>query len=136
MSMRVGSTFPVEDFANTLKSIGKSGSRLVLTDVSVTQGYGELCEIQIGMRMHGRADIDDVSKELGFTHEKPTADWISVRLEKPESDEPVLVSRGDEVGTATYWGKKHGWSVSPAPTHWMPMPSPPESKSSKKETKT
>jgi len=128
VSFRVGSTFTVDDFAETLRSFG--GSRLALTDVTVTQDYCGQCDIQVGMRMNGLAD--EVSRELGLA----TASWIPARLAKPTSDEPVLVSRGDEVGTATYWGKKHGWSVSPAPTHWMPMPSPPAASTATKETET
>lgn len=57
--------------------------------------------------------------------------WTSCDALLPDSDDTVLVSRDGEVSTANYWGDS--WSLSPEPTHWMPMPTPPNVVKTKKK---
>jgi len=59
--------------------------------------------------------------------------WIPVSERKPEDREQCLVARGDDVGIA-WWHSEpqkfihedidNAWT----PTHWMPLPEPPEVK--------
>lgn len=100
-------------------------SAVTVTGLSVTHdGYGGPTAVTLDMSMYGHADAEEVTESLGFGSSSQKQKWIAASKSKPKSDDVVLVCRGQDVSAAQYWGKKYGWSVSPSPTHWMPMPLP------------
>lgn len=95
-------------------------NRCVVRSVSVSSsGYGPT-EIDMQLLVldgdYGSVSISDESQ------------WKKASKKSPSDDSEVLVCRDGTVTTAVYWGPKHGWSIEPPPTHWMPMPKPAKGK--------
>lgn len=51
--------------------------------------------------------------------------WVPCDEKLPRDDAPVLCARDGSVREAVYWGPEDGWSISPDPEFWMPMPEGP-----------
>lgn len=94
-----------------------------------------LCSSALEYIQHLEAGIDRCY-ELAKQVESAQPKWISVEERLPVEDETVIVCADDGcVYAAQYWG--HGkWrreligcirsDTDVAPTHWMPLPEPPE----------
>lgn len=111
MDVAVGSIVDVESLWEFLKS---SDLGLLVTSLSVStspgHGYPEIAMELIATK---RGDVDGL-----FHRDK----WVDVNDRTPEDDREVLVCRGGTVKVAVFWGPEYGWSISPPPTCWMPMP--------------
>lgn len=95
---------------------------VAVTGMSVThEPYNGRSSVTLDLALYGHADAESVVESMGFG---AGTGWIDASKQKPKSDDVVLVCRGQDVSTSQYWGRKYGWSVSPSPTHWMPMPKP------------
>jgi hypothetical protein len=107
-----------ESVAEAIRSL--PDKQFGLRSVSVSQDYGGLAQIDLSLiSFSGEPPSDhEITSAVGLQR-----DWINCQSMLPRSDEPVLVCRNDDVGVASHWGDGD-WSVSPSPTHWMPMPHP------------
>lgn len=90
---------------------------------------------------------DDVLNDLdaaGFVivprEPAEATDWQPVET-APEDGEPILCARGNSRFIARWWTAEGGWSLDlggddeclvlrteNAPTHWMPLPEPPQAR--------
>lgn len=115
MTDAVGTILDAEPLWEFLKS---SDSGLLVKSLSVTTGYGppEIA-MELVVTTPGAAD--------GLLQQDK---WIDVKTRTPTDDREVLVCRDGAVKVAVFWGPGYGWSISPQPTHWMPMPKARDSK--------
>lgn len=68
-------------------------------------------------------------------HQAAAPQWISVKDRLPEEDQEVLIYDWPSRSTCIFWKSRklaHQWELSNGrncnPTHWMPLPKPPEDK--------
>lgn len=109
MSLLYCSPQTLSDIANAY------GKNLYVTDVTVTHEYTGVMTVDVRLRA--------ATTDGGLTMR---SGWIPCEVAVPDTDDDVLVSRGGDVGVGAYWGFSEGWSISPPPTHWRPMPEPAE----------
>lgn len=105
-----------------------SDMSLAVTGVTVSNTAGNLSTVELSLIATER---DSTPTARDITASIQGRGWTSCDALLPDSDDTVLVSRDGEVSTANYWGDS--WSLSPEPTHWMPMPTPPNVVKTKKK---
>jgi hypothetical protein len=105
-----------------------SGMSLAVTGVTVSNTAGSWSTVELSLIA---TDRDSTPTAMDITSSIQGRGWTSCDALLPDSDDTVLVSRDGEVSTANYWGD--AWSLSPEPTHWMPMPTPPHAVKTKKQ---
>jgi hypothetical protein len=98
----------------SLSDLANAYGDLFVTSVSVTGGHTGITDIEVTLRTRSGHNFLN--------------GWIPCSSALPETDDEVIVSRVGDVGVASYWGRKDGWSISPPPTHWRKMPPPAETR--------
>jgi len=90
--------------------------QLAVTSLSVSQEYSGASRVDVSLLAVG--PFDQIENAL------LAEEWRSAADSPPANDDDVLACLDGDVVIASYWGNGE-WSVSPSPTHWMPVPQAP-----------
>jgi hypothetical protein len=81
-----------------------------------------IVEVSVTTTSMGELDYVDLKLIGDASFRSP---WNDCDDTLPPDDTPVLCARDSLVREAVYWGPEDGWSISPEPEYWMPMPEGP-----------
>jgi hypothetical protein len=105
-----------------------SDMSLAVTGVTVSNTAGSVSTVELTLIA---TDRDSTPTAMDIIASIQGRGWTACDSSLPGSDDTVLVSRDGDVSAANYWGD--AWSISPEPTHWMPMPAPPHAAKAKRK---